>query len=165
MPKTEYRVFHGWVEDIERHARFAGEYRLVVRLEEGRVQEFVMGLPSSPLRLGDEVGVAVNSARPGRVLALVDRSTGEGSQFLRGEGGRWLTEADLLVLAAVAGSFAVALQWMALPALAVFSLVYGMVRRQIQERRRQQAAARIDYLLDKDYSRWRAGLDRGWGAP
>lgn len=165
MRETEYRILHGWVEDIERHPRFTGEYRLVVRLEEGRVQEFVMGLPSSPLRLGDEVGVAVSGARPGRVLAIVDRSTGEGSQFLRGEGSRWFTEADLLVIAAVAGSFAVALQWMALPALAAFALVYGMVRRQIQKMRRQRAAARIDYLLDKDYFRWRAGLDRRWGAP
>lgn len=165
MRKTEYRVFHGWVEDIERHPTSAGEYRLVVKLAEGRMREFVMGRPSNPLRLGDEVGVAVSGARPGRVLAVVDRSTGEGSQFLRGEGSRWVTEADLLVIAAVAGSFAVALQWMALPALAAFAMVYGVVRKQIRERRRQRAAALIDYLLDKDYFRWRAGLDRRWGAP
>jgi len=165
MRETEYQIFHGWVQNIEKHTTSEGECRLVVRLDEARMQGFVMERPSSPLRLGDEVGVAVSGAQPGRVLFIVDRSTGEGSQFLSGEGGRWVTEADLLVIAGVAGFFAIALQWMALPALVVFALMYGVARRQVQKTRRQRAAALIAYLLDKDYFRWRAGLDRGLKAP
>lgn len=164
MRETEYLVVHGWVDDIERKPGAAGEYCLLMKQEEGRLLEFVMGQPGSPLKLGDEVSLAVERARPGRVLALVDHSTGEGPRFLRG-GGRRFTEADLLIIAAVAGSSAVALEWVAVPALTVFVLAYWQVRRSIQEARRQRAAARIDYLLDKDYFRWRTGLDRRWDAP
>lgn len=165
MRETEYQIVHGWVEDIEKHPAVAGEYPLLVRQEEGRLLEFSMGQPGSPLKLGDEVSLAVDRARPTRVLSIVDHSTGEGTLFLRSGGGRWGTEGDLLVIAVVAASFAVALEWAAVPALLAFVLVYGLIRRGIQVARRRKDAARIDYLLDKDYFRWRAELDHTRGAP
>ncbi len=164
MPDNEYRVVHGWVEDIEKHPTAAGEYRLLVKLEEGRLIEFAMGQPVSPLKLGDEVSVAVDRARPDCVLALVDHSIGEITRFLAGGGSCWLTQADVLFIAAVAGSFTVSLGWLAVPALAAFVFAYWLFRRHIPEARRRRAVARIDYLLDSDYSRWRAGLERRWDA-
>lgn len=164
MRETEYQIVHGWVEDIEKNPAAAGEYRLFVKQEEGRLLAFAMGPPGSALRLGDEVSLAVDRARPGHVAAIVNHSTGEGARFVRSDGDRWLTEADLLVITAVAGSFAVALEWAAVPALVAFVLVYGLIRRSIQTARRLGDTARIDYLLDKDYFRWRAELDRKWDA-
>lgn len=160
MPESDYRVVHGWVEDIEKNPAGAGEYRLLVKQEEGRLLVFAMGPPGNELRLGDEVSVAVDRARPGHVLAIADHGTGEGFRFLSSGGSRWLTETDLLVIAAVAGSFAVALEWMAVPALAAFVVAYWLLRRRIQEAQRQWDAARVAYLIDKDYFRWRSELDR-----
>ena len=165
MRETEYQIVHGWVEDIEKDPAVAGECRLLVRQEEGRLLEFAMGQPGSPLKLRDEVSLAVDRARPTRVLSIVDHSTREGTRFLRSGGGRWFTEGDLLVIAVVAASFAVALEWAAVPALVAFVLMYGLIRRNIQAARRQKDAARIDYLLDKDYFRWRTELDHTRGAP
>ncbi len=163
MPESNCRVVHGWVEGIEKNPAVAGEYRLLLKQEEGRLLVFAMGQPGNKFRLADEVSVAVDRARPGHVLAIVDHSTAEGIQFLSRGGSRWLTATDLLVIAAVAGSFAVALEWMAVPALAAFVVAYWLFRRRIQDAHRQWDAARVAYLIDKDYFRWRAGLDRKQG--
>jgi hypothetical protein len=160
MSESEYRAVHGWVEDVEKNPAVAGEHRLLVKLEEGRLLAFAMGQPGSPLTLGDEISVAVDHAQPDRVLALVDHSTGEGTHFFAVGSSQWPTGTDLLAVAAVAGSFAVALGGMAVPVLAAFVFAYWLFGRCIPEARRQGAAARIDYLLDKDYFCWRAGLDR-----
>lgn len=163
MPEIDYRVVHGWVEDIEKNPAVAGECRLLVKQEEGRLLVFAMGQPGNELRLGDEVSVAVDRARPGHVLAIVDHSTGAGVRFLGCGATRWFAETGLLVIAAVAGSFAIVLEWMAVPALAAFVLAYWLLRRRIQDGHRQWDAARVAYLIDKDYFRWRAGLDRRRG--
>lgn len=159
MHETEYQIVHGWVEDIEKDPGTAGQYRLLVKQEEGRLLEFAMGQPGSPLRLGDEVSLAVDRGQPTRVLSVVDHSTGEGTRCLR-SGGGWLKERWLHVVAVVAGAFAVGLGWAAVPALAALALVYWLIRQ-----RSQREAARIDYLLDKDYFRWRAALDQRRDAP
>jgi hypothetical protein len=72
---------------------------------------------------------------------------------------------DLLIIAVVAASFAAALEWVAVPAFAAFVLVYVLLRQSRLKLRRQREAARIDYLLDKDYFLWRAALDRKRDAP
>lgn len=160
MPDTKYQTIHGWVEDIERDPSVAGGYRLFVKQEEGQPLEFAMGLPGSPLKLGDEVSLAVDRARPAQVLSLVVHSTGEGTRFPHNSGGGGFTGTDWAVIVVVAVSLAVALAWIAVPTLAAFVLVYGLLRRSSQQARRQREAARMDYLLDRDYFRWRAELDR-----
>jgi hypothetical protein len=164
MPDTKYQIFHGWVEDIEKAPAADEEYRLLVRQEEGPSLEFAMGQPGSPLKLGDEVSLAVDRAWPTRVLSIVDHSTGEGSRFPC-NGGRWFTGTDWLVIAGVAGILAVALAWTAVPAFAAFVLGYGLIKRRSRQARRQREAARFDYLLDRGYFRWRAELDRKREAP
>lgn len=164
MRETEYRVVHGWVEDIEKSRAAVSEYRLLMKLEEGRLLEFAMGQPGSSLKLGDEVSIAVDCGRPGQVLALVDHSTGEGTWFCGGAGNHCVSEVDWLVIAALAGSFVVGLEWISVPTLAAFVVAYWLLRRSIQQEDRRREAARIAYLLDRDYCRWRAAFDRRGGA-
>lgn len=163
MFEQDFRIIHGWVDDILKDPTNRDTYRLQVREEEGALLDLAMAPPSSPIKLGDEVSVAVARLRPGRVLALVDHTTGEGTNYLRDDDQCSPSEVDILIIAAVIGLSAVAVGWMAMLALGVLASAHWLIVRRLPEVRRNNVAAHIDYLLDKEYCRWRTGLSRKRG--
>ena len=160
MNEAGYMLIHGWVDDVVRDATVQEAHRIRLRLADGRIEDFSLGRIENPVRLGDEVSVVVERARPGRVLILMDYTTGEGTNFLRQEGRRWPTESDVFIIAATAGAFAVTLGWGAVPATLMFALLFWLVTAKLPRMRRRRAAALVDYLMDREYCRWRAGLNR-----
>lgn len=155
MDQKDFRVIHGWGDDIVRDHVRSG-YRLRVRQDEWQVADLALDQLLCSMKLEDEVSVVVASTRPGRVLVLVDRTRGEGANSVREGRRRWPSEGDLLVILATAGYLAIALGWVALPALLCFVLLYWLLTYRIPEANRRRAAARIDYLIDREYRRWHA---------
>ena len=155
MDQKDFLAIHGWVDDILRDHAGSG-YRLRVRQDEGQVADLVLDQPLVSMKLDDKVSVVVVGSRPGRVLALIDHTTGEGANFF-GEGRRrWPGAVDLLLISATVGSFAVVLGWVALPASLCSVLLYWLVMNRIPEASRRCTAARIDYLIDREYCLWQA---------
>lgn len=155
MDKRDFRVILGWVDDVLRDQARSG-YRLRVRQDDGHVADLALDQQVGSMKLGDEVSVVVANSRPGRVLVLIDRTTGEGANFVRESRRRWPGEGGLLLISASVGSFAVALGWVALPALLCCVLLYWLVMHRIPEANRRRTAARIDFLIDREYCRWHA---------
>jgi hypothetical protein len=159
MNEAGYMFIHGWVDDVVRDATVQEAHRIRLWLADGQIEDLSLGRIESPVRLGDEISVVAERARPGRVLVLVDHTTGEGTNFLRLERHRWPVESDGFI-AATAGSFAVTLGWGAVPATLAFALLFWLVAAKLPRMRRSRAAALVDYLMDREYCRWRAGLSR-----
>lgn len=165
MDQKDFRVIHGWVGDILRDQERSG-YRLRLRQdEEGHVADLVLDQPVGSMKIEDEVSIVVANSRPGRVLVLIDHTIGEGANFVREGRCRRPGEGHLLVISAIAGFFAVALGWMALPALLFFVLFYWLVMHRIPEAKQRRTAARIDYLIDREYCRWHAMRTRQGSVP
>lgn len=160
MSEARYIFIHGWVDDVVRDATVQEAHRIRVRLVDGRIADLFLGQIENPVKLGDEVSIAVERARPGRALVIVDHTTGEGSNYLRRDERRWPVESDALVIVATAGSFAVTLGWGAVPATLVFALLFWLVAAKLPRMRRHRAAELVDYLIDREYCRWRTGLYR-----
>ena len=160
MNESNYLFIHGWVDDVVRDATVPEAHRIRLRLADGRIEDLSLGRIESPVRLGDEVSVVVERARHGRALVLMDHTTGEGTNVLRREGRRWPAESDVLIIAATAGSFAVTLGWGAVPTTLVFALLFWLVTAKLPQTRRHRMAAVVDYLMDREYCRWRAGHSR-----
>lgn len=160
MTEASYIFIHGWVDDVMRDATVQDAHRIRVRLADGRIADLSIRRIENPVRLGDEVSVVVERERPGRALALMDHTTGEGTNYLRRQERRWPAESDVLIIAATAGSFAVSLGWGAVPATLVFALLFWLVVTKLLQTRRHRAAVLVDYLIDREYCRWRAGLYR-----
>lgn len=155
MDQKDFLAIHGWVDDILRDHAGSG-YRLRVRQDEGQVADLALDQSLGSVKLEDEVSVVVVGSRPGRVLALIDHTTGEGANFV-GEGRRrWPGAGDLLLISATVGSLAVVLGWVALPVSLCFVLLYWLVTHRIPEVSRRCTAARIDYLIDREYCRCHA---------
>lgn len=164
MDQKAFRVIHGWVGDILRDQERNG-YRLRLRPDEGQVAELALDQPVGSMKLGDEVSVVVARSLPGLVLVVIDHTTGEGANFVR-EGRRPRSgEGDMLVILAAAGFFAVALGWMVLLTLPCFVLLYSLVMHRILEAKQRRTAARIDYLIDREYCRWHAMQTRQGSVP
>lgn len=158
MNQKNFRVIHGWVGDILMD-QAPSSYRLRVRQDGGQVAVLALDQPVGSVKIEDEVSVVVASSRPGRVLVLIDHTTGDGAKFLR-EGRRWRPgEGELLLI------LAVALGWVALPASLCFVVLYWLVTYQIPEANQRRAAARIDYLIDREYCRWHAMRTRKGSVP
>lgn len=158
MNQKNFRVIHGWVDDILMDHAPSG-YRLRVRQDGGQVADLALDQPVGSVRIEDEVSIVVANSRPGRVLVLIDHTTGDGANFLR-EGRRWRPgEGELLLI------LAVALGWVALPASLCFVMLYWLVTYRIPEANRRRAAARIDYLIDREYCRWHAMRTRKGSVP
>lgn len=160
MNEARYIVIHGWVDDVMRDAAVQEARRIRVRLVDDRIADLSLGRIETPVRLGDEVSIVVEREHPGRVRVFVDHTTGEGTNDLRREGRRWPAESDVLIIAATAGAFVVTLGWGAVPATLVFALLFWLVAAKLPRTRRHRAAALVDYLIDREYCRWRAGLYR-----
>lgn len=160
MNEKRYMFIHGWVDDVMSDATVQDSHRIRVRLVDGQIADLSLGWIESPVRLGDEVSIVVERTRPGRVLVLVNHTTGEGTNDLRREGLRWPAVSDTLVIAATAGAFVVTLGWGAVPATLVFALLFWLVVVELLRTRRRRAAVLVDYLIDREYWRWRAGLYR-----
>lgn len=155
MDQKDFLAIHGWVDDIL-HDHAGSGYLLRVRQDGRQVADLALDQPFGSMRLEDEVSVVVVGPRPGRVLALIDHTTGEGANLV-GEGRRrWPGTGDLLLISATIGSFAVVLGWVALPASLYFVLLYWLVTHRIPEASRRFTAARIDYLIDREYCLWQA---------
>ncbi len=166
MLEERYRVVHGSVEDIVKADDPAGggSHRLQLRQEEGGVLSLGMDLPANPIRIGNALSVVVERARPNRVLALVDHTTGEGCNTFHDDRPWWPSRNDALIIAVAACAFAIVLGWLAVPALMLFVVVYWFVTRRMPEVRRQRSAAHVAYLLDREYFYWRATVDWKEGA-
>ena len=155
MDQKDFLAIQGRVDDILRDHTGSG-YLLRVRQDEGQVADLALDQRLGSMKLEDEVSVVVVGSRPGRVLALIDHTTGEGANFV-GEGRRrWPSAGDLLLISATVGSFAVVFGWVALPASLCFVLLYWFVTNRILEASRRLTAARIDYLIDREYCLWQA---------
>lgn len=155
MDQKDFLAIHGWVDDILRDQAGSG-YLLRVRQDEGQVADLALDQPLGSMKLEDEVCVVVVGSRPGRVLALIDHTTGEGANFVGVGRRRWPGAGDLLLILATVGSFAVVLGWVALPASLCFVLRYWFVTNRIPEASRRLTAARVDYLIDREYCLWQA---------
>lgn len=155
MDQKDFLAIHGWVDDILRDHAGSG-YRLRVRQGEGQVADLALDQPLGSMKLEDELSVVVVGSRPSRVLALIDHTTGEGANFVGKGRRRWPGAGDLLLISATVGSFAIALGWVALPASLCFVLLYWLVTHRIPEASRRCTAARIDYLIDREYCLWQA---------
>lgn len=164
MNETNFMFIHGWVDDVTREGSDRAGYRLRVQLASGQVADFLLRKMESPVRLGDEVSIVVERDRPGRVLALMDHTTGDATNQLREDDGCWPTDSDAVIVAATAGGFAVTLGWAAVPATLTFAVLFWLVVRWWPHMRRRRIAALVDYLVDREYCRWRSGLDRGRAA-
>ena len=158
MNQKNFRVIHGWVGDILMDDAPSG-YRLLVRQDGGQVADLVLDQPVGSVKIEDEVSVVVANSRPGRVLVLIDHTTGDGANFLREGRHRRPGEGELLLI------LAVALGWVALSASLCFVVLYWLVTYRIPEANRRRAAARIDYLIDREYCRWHAMRTRKGSVP
>lgn len=163
MNETSFMFIHGWVDDVTREGAARKTYRLRIRLANEQVADFLLAEMTSPVRLGDEVSVVVERDRPGRVLVLLDHATGEATNHLYKEGCR-PTDSDVVFLTATACAFAVTLEWGAVPATLLFAALYWLVVRWLPYVRRRRTAALVDYWADREYCRWRSGLERGRAA-
>lgn len=163
MNESNFMFIHGWVDDVTREAD-QDAYRLRVRLASGQVADFLLRKMERPVRLGDEVSIVVERDRPGRVLVLMDRATGDATNQLREDDACWPTNSDAVIVAVTAGGFAVALGWAAVPATLSFAVLFWLVVRWWPHVLRRRTAALVDYLVDREYCRWRSGLDRGRAA-
>ena len=161
MNESNFMFIHGWVDDVTLEGSSRDAYRLRVRLVNGQVADFLLRKMEPPVRLGDEVSIVVARDRPGRVLVLMDRATGDATNQLREDDGYRPTDSDAVIVAATAGGFAVTLGWGAVPATLVFAVLFWLVVRWWPHVRRRRTAALVDYLVDREYCRWRSGLDRG----
>lgn len=161
MNETNFMFIHGWVDDVTREGSDRDAYRLRVRLVNEQVADFLLRKMECPVRLGDEVSIVVERDRPGRVLVLMDHATGEATNQLCDEDGCRPTDSDVLIVAATAGGFAVTLGWGAVPATLSFAMLFWLVVRWWPHVRRRRTAALVDYLMDREYCRWRSGLERG----
>ena len=156
---SNYMFFHGWVDDVVKGAR-AATICIRIRLTDGRFVYFDLGAADSPIRVGDEVSVAVDWVRPDRALVFMNHTTGEGMNYLRRDEDRWPTEGDVFITGATAGAFAALFGWIAVPTTLAVALLFRLVTVWLPNMRRQRVAARVDYLIDREYCRWRAGIDR-----
>ncbi|THF61085.1 hypothetical protein E6C76_21060 [Pseudothauera nasutitermitis] len=160
MFEQDFRIIHGWVEDIladPAHAR----YRLRVRQGGEQAVEMAMGKPGWPVRLGDEVSVVVCNTDPTGVVALIDHTTGDGMNLLY-RGMRQRPDGqDAVIATTVIGVAVLAVGWLhALAVSVAFIPLYWLATHWLPENRRQRAAARIDFMIDREYCRWRAMRDR-----
>ena len=156
---SNYMFFHGWVDDVVKRAR-AVIICIRIRLTDGRFVYLDLGAPDSPIRVGDEVSVAVDRVRPNWALVFMNHTTGEGMNYLRRDEGRWPTGPDVFITGATAGAFAALLGWIAVPATLAVALLFRLVTAWLPDMQRRRVAARVDYLIDREYCRWRAGIDR-----
>ncbi len=160
MNEANYLFIHGWVDDVVRDAEARDAHRIRVRQSDGHIADLALGQLDHPIRLGDEVSVVVEHARPGQVLVLVDHTTGEWTNYLCREEDPWPGAQDILLIVVTAGAFALALGGWAVFATLAFVLSFWMVAAWLPRRRRDRAAALVDYLIDREYCRWRAGVAR-----
>ncbi|MBN9369411.1 MAG: hypothetical protein J0H59_20700 [Comamonadaceae bacterium] len=161
MNESNFMFIHGWVDDVTREGADRAAYCLRVRLASGQVADFLLREMERPVRLGDEVSIVVERDRPRRVLVLMDHATGDATNQLREEDGCRPTDSDVLIVAATAGGFAVTLGWGAMPSTLSFAVLFWLVVRWWPHVRRRRTAALVDYLMDREYCRWRSGLERG----
>lgn len=160
MFEQDFRIILGWVDDIlvdPAHAR----YRLRVRQEGEQSVEMATDKPDWPVRLGDEVSVVVCDTDPTRVVALIDHTVGDGMNLLHRVTRLRPDGQDAVIVTAVIGAAVLAVGWLhALAVSAVFLPLYWLTTHRLPETRRQRAAARIDFMIDREYCRWRAMRDR-----
>lgn len=161
MNETSFMFIHGWVDDVTRGESVRNTYRLRIKLANEQVADFLLMEMTAPVRLGDEISVVVERDRPGRVLVLLDHTTGEATNHLCKKESCRPTDSDVLILAATAGAFSVTLGWGAVPATLLFTALFWLVVRWLPHVRRRRTVALVDYWVDREYCLWRSGLERG----
>ncbi|MDR1425234.1 MAG: hypothetical protein LBI92_11630 [Azoarcus sp.] len=155
MFEKSFRIIHGWIEDIQSGGERRDGYVLKLHQKDSAESaEIIAARPDWPMKIGNEVSIALFEDNPALAVAIVDHTAEQGFALPRG-GRDWRPDIqDSAILSAVFGVIWLAVGWVGLPVFVVTVALYWFCTSWLPERKRQWMAARIAHALDKAYFVW-----------
>jgi hypothetical protein len=151
-----FGFIHGWVEGIQINPS-GDECLLMLRQDNTQTILLSASRPDWHMEAGNEISAAVKNSNPSHAVALIDHTAGDGAILPCTE--RRTSWEDAVITVALLGLTLFLSGWNALPVFALLVALYGLTRYVFPEKIRRRDTAKIGYLIDEDYRRWRQARD------